>query len=114
VSGIYCGSCPYIQPIITRRARIWRWTKTRRYDGLFNEPGPSSRRLSYLDCIIATPGYDFREGLVSDSDMLSQYRFVAIELGRRAGEAHLTLAQNVMAIGQRKRSPHILLDQEYR
>jgi len=54
--------CPYIQPITTKHARIWGCTKTRRYDGLFNELGLWSRRLSYLDCIIATPGYDFREG----------------------------------------------------
>jgi hypothetical protein len=32
-----------------------------RSDGLFNELGPWSRRLCYPDCIIAMPGYDFRE-----------------------------------------------------
>src|SRR5262249_35157465 len=40
----------------TRHARIWGWGWTRRYDGLFSEPGPLSQRLSYLDFIIATPG----------------------------------------------------------
>src|SRR6266481_7614676 len=29
---------------------------------LFNDLGPSSPRQFYLDCIIATRGYDFREG----------------------------------------------------
>src|SRR5262245_2664266 len=45
-----------------RRARIWGWARTRRCDEPLNDLGPSSRHQSYLDCIIATHGYDFREG----------------------------------------------------
>jgi len=35
---------------------------TRRYDELSNRPDPSSSRQFCPDYIIATPGYDFREG----------------------------------------------------
>src|SRR5262245_14507584 len=45
-----------------RRAHIWGWARTRRCDEPLNDLGPSSRHQSYPDCIIATHGYDFREG----------------------------------------------------
>src|SRR5262245_27993466 len=47
-----------------RRAHIWGWARTRRCDEPLNDLGPSSRHQSYPDCIIATHGYDFREGQV--------------------------------------------------
>jgi hypothetical protein len=47
-----------------RRARTWDWGRTRRYDGPSNDLGPSSQYQSCPDCIIATRGYDFREGQV--------------------------------------------------
>jgi hypothetical protein len=46
----------------TKPARTWDWSRTRRSDALFNDPGPSSPRQFCPDCIIATPGYDFQEG----------------------------------------------------
>jgi hypothetical protein len=36
----------------------------RRYDDPYNDLGPSSPHQSCPDCIIATRGYDFREGQV--------------------------------------------------
>ena len=36
----------------------------RRYDDPYNDLGPSSPHQSCPDCIIATQGYDFREGQV--------------------------------------------------
>jgi hypothetical protein len=45
-----------------RHAHTWGWARTRRYDGPSNELGPLSSHQSCSDCIIATPGYDFREG----------------------------------------------------
>src|SRR6516165_8889245 len=45
-----------------KRARTWGWAKTPRYDGTSSDLGPSSPRQSCSDCIIATRGYDFREG----------------------------------------------------
>jgi len=53
-----------IRAIIMRRVRIWGWARTRRCDEPLNDLGPSSRHQSYPDCIIATHGYDFREGQV--------------------------------------------------
>ena len=47
-----------------RRARTWGWARMRRYDDLYNDLGPSSPHQSCPDCIIATQGYDFREGQV--------------------------------------------------
>src|SRR3979411_2013020 len=44
------------------RARIYRWTRMRRYIERSSDAGPSSLRLFCLGCIIATRGYDFREG----------------------------------------------------
>src|SRR6266478_8339984 len=46
-----------------KRARTWGWAKTPRYDGTSSDLGPSSSpHQSCPDCIIATRGYDFREG----------------------------------------------------
>src|SRR5437660_2146626 len=45
-----------------RRARTWGWARMRRYDDPYNDLGPSSPHQSCPDCIIATRGYDFREG----------------------------------------------------
>jgi hypothetical protein len=50
-----------------RRARTWGWGRTRRYDGPSKDLGPSSPYQSCPDCIIATRGYDFREGQASIS-----------------------------------------------
>ncbi len=47
-----------------RRARTWGWARTRRYDEPSNDLGPSPSHQSCPDCIIATRGYDFREGQV--------------------------------------------------
>src|SRR2546430_12547033 len=49
-----------------RRARTWGWPRTRRYDDPSNDLGPSSSHRSCPDCIIATRGYDFREGQVPE------------------------------------------------
>ena len=56
--------CLYIQAITTRPGLTWAWARTRRWDGPFNNLGPSLRCPFYLDCIIATRGHDFREGQV--------------------------------------------------
>ncbi len=53
---------PRILPIIMNCARIYRWTRIRRYIERSSDAGPSSLRLFCLGCIIATRGYDFREG----------------------------------------------------
>src|SRR5258708_19861626 len=45
-----------------KRARTWGLAKTPRYDGTSSDLGPSSPHQSCPDCIIATRGYDFREG----------------------------------------------------
>jgi hypothetical protein len=45
-----------------RLERTWGWARTRRYDGPSNDLEPLSPHQSYPDCIIATRGYDFREG----------------------------------------------------
>src|SRR5260370_20790777 len=45
-----------------KRARTWGWAKTPRYDGTSSDLGPSSPHQSCSGCIIATRGYDFREG----------------------------------------------------
>jgi hypothetical protein len=45
-------------------ARILDWPRTHRYDALSNDAETSSQRLFCPDCIIATPGYGFREGQV--------------------------------------------------
>jgi hypothetical protein len=42
--------------------RVRTFGRTRRYDGPCKELGPSSPSQSCPDCIIATRGYDFREG----------------------------------------------------
>src|SRR5260370_20646140 len=56
-----------IRSITMRRARTWGWARMRRYDDPYNDLGPSSPHQSCPDCIIATRGYDFREGHRSDS-----------------------------------------------
>jgi len=45
-----------------RRARTWGWARTRRYDDPSKDLGPYSLHRSCPDGIIATRGYDFREG----------------------------------------------------
>jgi hypothetical protein len=45
-----------------KRARTWGWAKTPRYDSTSSDLGPSSPHQSCSGCIIATRGYDFREG----------------------------------------------------
>src|SRR6266478_2189834 len=52
-----------IRSITMRRARTWGWARMHRYDDPYNDLGPSSPYQSCPDCIIATRGYDFREGL---------------------------------------------------
>src|SRR5262249_48625896 len=53
-----------IRPIIMRRAPIWDWPRTRRYDEPSNHLGPSSSHQFCQDCIIATRGCNFQEGQV--------------------------------------------------
>src|SRR3974377_581806 len=48
--------------MLRRPSRTWDWPRTRRYDELSNRPDPSSSRQFCPDYIIATSGYDFREG----------------------------------------------------
>ncbi len=48
-------------------ARTLDWPRTHRYDALSNDAETSSQRLFCPDCIIATPGYDFREGQYYES-----------------------------------------------
>src|SRR5271166_7004864 len=45
-----------------RRAQTCAWARTRRCDEPSNALGPSPSYPSCQDCIIATRGYDFREG----------------------------------------------------
>src|SRR6266478_2154810 len=61
-NGICDGSSLCIRSITMRRARTWGWARMRRYDDPSNDLGPSSPHQSCPDCIIATRGYDFREG----------------------------------------------------
>src|SRR5262249_16913538 len=74
-----------------RRAHIWGWARTRRCDEPLNDLGPSSRHQSYPDCIIATHGYDFREGQLVSEDLDELFeladRIVVIFNGRFVYEA---------------------------
>ena len=45
-----------------RLARIYRWTRMRRYVERSSDAGPLLQRLFCLGCIIAMLGYDFWEG----------------------------------------------------
>jgi hypothetical protein len=55
-------------------ARTLGSPKTHRSLGRCNDPEPSSRHQSCPDCIIATPGYDFREGQVHPGTILRWHR----------------------------------------
>src|SRR5262249_44670167 len=55
-------------------ARTWDWLRTRRDDALSNGAEGSSPRRFCPDCIIATPGYDFREGQVKPETILRWHR----------------------------------------
>src|SRR5262249_31616107 len=59
------GVLTCIRSITMRRARIWDWGRTRRYDEPSNDLGLSYPSQSCADCITATCGYDFREGQVT-------------------------------------------------
>src|SRR5881392_3803147 len=54
--GVMLSSCTI------RRARTWPCGRMLRYDDLSNDLGPLWSHQSCPDCIIATRGYDFREG----------------------------------------------------
>src|SRR5271169_170818 len=60
--AICAGSWPCIRPITMGRAPTWAWARTRRSGVPSNDPELSSPHQSWADCIIATPGYDFRGG----------------------------------------------------
>src|SRR5262245_23771475 len=45
-----------------RPARTWHWPRTHHDHAPSNDTEESSPRRFCADCIIATPGYDFREG----------------------------------------------------
>src|SRR5256885_11520706 len=61
-----------------RLARTWGWGRTRRYDGPSNDLGPSLPYQSCQDCIIATRGYDFREGQVYGAVVARRFRAMGI------------------------------------
>src|SRR5262245_36234609 len=46
----------------TKPARTWGWPRTHDDDALSNDAETLSQRRFCADCIITTPGYDFREG----------------------------------------------------
>src|SRR6516164_2490624 len=69
----------------TKPARTWDWPRTHRDHALSNDAEGSSQRRFCADCIIATPGYDFREG---QPDLLS---FVSAPVRRKQATRDLTL-----------------------
>src|SRR5947209_6513009 len=48
--------------ITIRRARTWRWARTRRWVERSNDTDPLSPSKSFPGCTINTAGYDFRKG----------------------------------------------------
>src|SRR6266436_7513122 len=61
-SGIYGGSWLCIRHITIRRARTWHCGRMHRYGDLSKDREPLLPHQFCSDCIIATRGYDFREG----------------------------------------------------
>src|SRR5260370_14824104 len=61
-----------------RRAHTWGWRRTRHYDEPPNDLRLSSSHQSCPDCIIATPGYDFREGQALDSGAIDSMTIVKL------------------------------------
>jgi hypothetical protein len=86
-----------------RRARILDWPKTPRYLGRFNDPELSSQRQFCPDCIIATPGYDFREGQepVSEVDKKLWEQAIAEDFAefRKVGLTHPMMADVEKELG---------------
>ena len=74
----------HLRRVLTLYALYYNETRTHlglakdaRYDALSNDAETSSQRLFCPDCIIATPGYDFREGQPGQGHLRSQANIVA-------------------------------------
>src|SRR6266478_307739 len=86
-----------------RSARTWGWRRMRRCDDPSNDLGPLWSHQSYPDCIIATRGYDFREGQVGMGKILVSLAFATALLALASSEASAFLYSSFVcqAVGAR-------------